>query len=55
MWVPQARTLVGFTRARHLSNVVVTRFLLPNHDEPHTIDYPRQIATNTAIDTWGTR
>ena len=40
-WAPQARTLVGFARAKHLSDTIAARPLPPNHHEPHSISFQR--------------
>ena len=54
-WAPQARTLVGFARAKHLSDTIAARPLPPNHHEPHSISFQRSTSKLEAIEAWGMR
>jgi hypothetical protein len=49
---PPHKTLVGFARARHLTDTLAPRPLPPNHREPHTISYQCQLARSATIEEW---
>jgi hypothetical protein len=54
-WAPQTQTLVGFARAKHLSDTIAARPLPPNHREPHSISFQRNTSKLETIDAWGAR